>query len=144
MAPRQILIVANQTAIGDHLKRLVRERMEAGPCAFTLLVPASAPHGTLTYTDEEVVEGARERLRQALEALREIGADIEGHVEVASPAEAVEALMQIETFAHHDKFDEILVSTFPPGVSRWLKQDLPHRLERRYGIPVTHVIGDAP
>jgi hypothetical protein len=40
-------------------------------------------------------------------------------------------------------FDGIILSTLPPGVSRWLKLDLPHRVERDFGVPVTHVVADA-
>jgi hypothetical protein len=32
-----------------------------------------------------------------------------------------------------------VVSTLPLGVSRWLKQDLPHRAERQFRLPVTHI-----
>jgi hypothetical protein len=41
------------------------------------------------------------------------------------------------------EFDEIILSTLPAGPSRWLRQDLPHRLARVTRIPVTHVIGSA-
>ena len=36
--------------------------------------------------------------------------------------------------------DEIILSTLPPGISRWLKKDLPHRVEQRFALPVTTVI----
>ena len=142
MAEKRILIVANQTAAGAHLKDLVKKRVKEGPCSFVLLVPATPPHGTLTYTDEETTELATRRMRDALEGLRRAaGAEIEGQVGDGSPADAVQALMQIENVEHHQPFDEIILSTLPPGISRWLKQDLAHRFERRYGVPVTHVIG---
>jgi hypothetical protein len=34
----------------------------------------------------------------------------------------------------------VIVSTLPPGLSRWIHQDLPRRLERRIARPVSHVI----
>ena len=142
MADRRILIVANQTAAGDHLKRLIRGRMSEGSCSFTLLVPATPPSGTLTWTDEDAAKLAHQRMEDALEGLRAIGADVEGVVGDGSPMDAVAGLVDIEGYQHHQPFDEIVVSTFPTGVSHWLKQDLPHRLERRYGIPVTQVVGD--
>jgi len=142
MDARRILIVANQTAAGSHLKRIVQERMAEGPCKFLLLVPAMPPPDTLTYTDEEAARVAYARMEDALGRLREVGADIEGQVEEGAPISAVEALMQIERYQQHQPFDEIILSTLPPGMSHWLKQDLPHRLQRHYGIPITHVIGD--
>jgi hypothetical protein len=144
MDERRILIVANQTAAGQHLKDLVRNRLKEGPCSFVLLVPATPPHGTLTYTDEETTELAQRRMKEAIEGLNAAGVkEIEGQVGDGSPADAVEALMQIENYEHHQPFDEIILSTLPPGISRWLKQDLAHRFEKHYGVPVTHVIGSA-
>ena len=141
MTTRRILIVANQTAAGDHLKRLVSERIKEGPCSFTLLVPATPPAGTLTWTDEDATDLAQQRMEEALEGLREVGAEVEGLVGDGSPADAVAAVVDIEGYEHHQPFDEIILSTLTPGISRWLRQDLPHRLERHHGIPVTHVIG---
>ena len=135
MEARRILIVANQTAAGGHLKDLVRERMAAGPCRFTLVVPATPP-GDHAWTEGEVRALAEERLTDALTALRETGAEIDGVVGDTRPLYAVgDALIE-------RPHDEIVVSTLPPGASRWLKQDLPHRIERQFGLPVTHVVAE--
>jgi hypothetical protein len=142
MESRRILIVANQTAPGGHLKDIVRQRMAEGPCTFTLLVPATAPPGKWTFTEAETGALAQRRMEAALAGLQGLGAEIEGRVEDGPPMDAIAAFFQVEGYEHHLPFDEIILSTLPPGASRWLKQDLPHRLERRYGIPVTHVIGE--
>ncbi len=139
---RRILIVANQTAPGAHLRDLVRRRMAEGPCTFTLVVPATAPHGKWTWTEEEAVEAAHQQMQEALAGLRGLGAEIDGHVEEGQPLDAIAGFLQIEEFEGHQPFNEIILSTLPPKASRWLKQDLPHRIERRYGVPVTHVIGE--
>ena len=144
METRKILIVANQTAPGPHLKQIVAERMEEGPCTFVLLVPATPPKGTWTFTDDEVEAGARNQMQMALEGLKDIGAEIEGLVGVGSPSDAVATYLDSRRYEDERPVDEIIVSTLPPGMSRWLRQDLPHRLERRHEIPVTHVIGKAP
>jgi hypothetical protein len=138
---RRILIVANQTAPGPHLKEIVSERMTKGPCGFVLLVPTAPPKGTWTFTEDEVLDAARARMNEALAGLKDLGAEIEGRVEDGSPLDAVAAYLDSGRYENEQPFDEIILSTLPPGVSRWLKQDLPHRLERHHGIPVTHVIG---
>ncbi|MGH2818349.1 MAG: hypothetical protein ACRDJS_07825 [Actinomycetota bacterium] len=136
MEERSILIVANQTAAGSHLLHEIRRRMEEGPCRFTLVVPATPPSGKALWTEGEANAHAHHRLEVALTKLSETGAQIDGAIGDASPAEAV-----AEQLVSRD-FDEIIVSTLPPGISRWLKQDLPHRIERRFEIPVTHVIAE--
>ena len=136
MEERSILIVANQTAAGSHLVHEIRRRMEQGPCRFTLVVPATPPPGKALWTEGEANAQALRRMEVALAKLRETGAEIEGAIGDASPAEAVAEQLLARAY------DEIIVSTLPPKISRWLKQDLPHRIERRFEIPVTHVIAD--
>jgi hypothetical protein len=136
MEQKKILIVANQTAGGEHLKREVSRRLAEGPCVFTLLVPATPPTHLATWTDEEARALARSRMEQALTGLRELGAEVEGVVGDVSPMAATDDILR------QGSFDEIILSTLPVGVSRWLKQDLPHRMQRRYSITVTHVLAD--
>lgn len=142
MDARRILIVANQTAPGPHLKRLVRDRMAEGPCSFVLLVPAMPPGEGWTWTDEAATAEAHRQMQAALAGFKEIGAEVEGDVQEGPPMDAIAALLDIEGYEQHPPFDEIILSTLPPGASRWLRQDLVHRLERRFEIPVTHVIGE--
>jgi hypothetical protein len=40
-------------------------------------------------------------------------------------------------------YDGIILSTLPAGVSRWIGMDLPHRAERTFSLPVTHVIAES-
>jgi len=139
-----VLIVANQTLGGNDLREYVKARMTEGPCTFYLLVPATprahrnpdAPvpgiNAPLDTEDDDYAE-ARKRLEQGLSALRGVGAAVDGTVGEPDALRAVEQVMGRRTF------DEVVVSTLPTAVSRWLRQDLPHKVERRFHLPVTVV-----
>lgn len=133
---RRVLIVANETAGGRHLHDEVRRRMAREPHSFFLVTPPSPPHHTMTFTEGEARADARERLEHALASLRELGADIDGIVGVSRPMDAIADVLWTRAF------DEIIVSTLPHAVSRWLRIDLPHRVEKRFGLPVTHVVAE--
>ena len=85
-------------------------------------------------TDEEASTQARQRLGQMLADLSALGVTVEGDLGSAHPLEAIE-----KVFVDHE-FDEIIVATLPRPVSHWLRADLPHRAERRFGLPVTTII----
>ena len=133
---RRYLVVANQTLGGDHLMNKVRDYMAGGPCGFHVVVPASPP-GDHAWTEGEARALAQRRLDSALERFRELGAEADGSVGDSNP------LLAIEDAVREQRFDEILLSTLPPGPSRWLKLDLPNRVANRFRIPVTHLIGQA-
>ncbi|MGH2784098.1 MAG: hypothetical protein ACRDJ1_02445 [Actinomycetota bacterium] len=132
MEPRRVLIVANETAGGSHLKQAVRKALDKGPAVFTLLVPASHTDGA--WSEGQVHAAAEDRMNEALAGLREVGAQVEGIVGDHRPIHAITDALVAQPH------DEIIVSTFPSGVSRWLKQDLPHRVERVFRLPTTHVV----
>ena len=136
MDQKRILIVANQTAAGSHLKALVRARIEEGPCLFTLLVPATPSTEHLTWTEGEAHAIAERHLEKALAGLRELGAEVSGIVGDPLPLSAIgDVLLE-------QPHDEIVLSTLPLKASRWLKQDLPHRVERQFGLPMTHIVAE--
>lgn len=150
------LVVANQTLQAQELREELRRRISAGPCSFFVIVPAtSAAHydpvaaGSVLpqpgmwwwakyyarpVTDEEATEQARKRLGRMLADLASMGVSAEGDIGSSSPLQAIE-----KACAGH-QFDEIIVTTLPARVSRWLRADLPHQIERRLKLPVTTII----
>jgi hypothetical protein len=121
-----VLVVANVTATSDELLATLRERSNRGACRFTLVMPRGGPD-------------AEKRLTQALDAMRKAGLDrVSGHVGDRDPIVAV-----MEAWDPM-RFDEIVVSTLPTGVSRWLGLDLPRRLEKLTGVSVLHVVSQPP
>ena len=98
-----------------------------------------APHagdgrGTVDVgTPEEARRLAQEKLQAALRRLADAGATADGEVGDGNPVSAVKAALK------RQQVDEIIVSTLPGRMSRWLRQDLPRRLEHESGLPVTHL-----
>jgi hypothetical protein len=137
----RILIVAHQTAGSPELLERVRSLAAADPEAeFTLLVPAT-PTGHLLHNWEEgeAKQLARRRAAEATETLGAAGVPLAAaRVGSHSPLEAVGDELQARP-----GYDRIVLSTFPPGVSRWLRGNLPAILERRFRLPVDHVISPA-
>ncbi len=132
--PARVLVVAHKTAATPALMDAVRERAQKGPAKFTLLVP-KAVHGVTRAADPEDApdDEARDVMALALPLLEEAaGSKVEGLVGVASPLDAIQDAVNIHGF------DEIIISTLPTRVSRWLHLDLPHKLNG-LGLPVTTV-----
>lgn len=134
---RRYLVVANQTLLGERLLAEIRSRLAAGPCQFHLVVPAThaKDHAVWTEGHDRVIAGGR--LTEALERFRAEGAVVYGEVGDASPLEAIGDVVRREP-----PFDTVIVSTLPPGISRWIKQDLPHRIERAYDLPLALVVSE--
>ncbi len=131
----EVLVIANQTAESDQLLDALRERAERSPCKFHLLVPAT-PHGTAWATDmHSGGEEAEEHLNRAIERFREAGLEVDdGKLGDPDPVAAAEDALNFK------EFDEVIVSTLPTHISKWLKLDLPHKVEHSFGKPVTHVV----
>jgi len=89
-------------------------------------------------TEGEARAIATERLDAALRWFGSIGATATGEVADEHPLYAIRDALRDRPI------DEIIISTLPPGMSKWLRQDLPRKTRREFGVPVTHVVGEAP
>lgn len=135
---RRYLIVANQTLLGEPLLARVRECIAAGPCQFHIVVPATHAPGRAAQREGLDRAFAAQRLSDGLDRFRALGVEAEGEVGDARPLDAIRDVM-----LHAGPFHEIIVSTLPPGLSRWLHQDLPHRIHRTFELPTTTVMARA-
>ena len=126
-----VLVVANETVLGDALADRIRARTREGAASFLIVCPQSDP------ARGEHPE-AEQRLRAALAILRSEGLDVHG--QIAHPDPFIAAMEAIED----ERTDEIIVSTFPGERSGWLRRDLVGRLRSESGIPVDHVVAESP
>jgi hypothetical protein len=122
-----VLVVANVTAASSDLIQAIKDRAEKGPIDVTLLMPGQGPG----LAGREAVRG---RLDEALAAYREAGIEAEGICGDSNPFDAVAE--EWDPRFH----DEVIVSTLPGQSSRWIASDLPSRIHRLTGAPVTHVV----
>jgi len=114
----------------------VQDVLAASPAEIQIVVPATPTLEHLTWTEGAAHEVAERNLEAAIALFSELGAEVSGEVGDARPKEAIRAAL------HGEPFDEIIVSTLPLGLSRWVRQDLPHRVRREFGLPVSHVVGE--
>ena len=131
------LIVANRTMAGPQVVAEAEKRIATadGPCEFHLLVPATHQHSG--WSEGVARAHAQTNLGRGLERLRAAGIEAGGEVGEDNPILAVGDVLRRES---DRPFDAIILSTLPPGASRWLKRDLPHRLAQRYNLPVIHLV----
>lgn len=134
------LVVAHQTADSPELSERVRALAISDPAAeFVLLVPATPIAHLLTWVEGEAREVARRRAEAAKARLEEAGAKVvRTAVGDPSPLQAIDD----ELREHPAYYDAIIFCTFPSGVSRWLGLDLPHQAERRFALPIIHVVAE--
>jgi len=125
-----VLVIANETVLGEQLLEKIKQRASESRASFLLVAPQSDP------SDSHHPEAER-RLKLALGELR--GAGIDAHGQIAHPdpfSAAIEAMRE-------ERIDEIIVSTFGPERSGWLRRDLVGRLRSETKLPVEHVVAKA-
>ena len=135
--PVSVLVVAHQTAANRALIEAVQRRAERGPAVFHLVVPRQ-PHGIHKVVDpiEAGEDEARAVLEHALPRLSAAaGTQVTGELGDPEPLSAVMDAVNL------GDYQEIIISTLPLGISRWLKLDLISKA-RALGLPVTHVTSE--
>lgn len=130
-----VLVVANRTAECEELQQALKERAEKGDdVKFTLVVPAS--HGLAKAAGSDLgTPEAQGHVDAAVENLRAAGLEVEGRLGDPDPVAAV------ADAANSGSYDEVIISTLPTHVSKWLHLDLPRKAAHATGLPVTHVVG---
>jgi hypothetical protein len=124
---QKVLVIANETVLGRELLDKIRERAAGREASFLIVSPQSDP-------SEGAHPDAERRLRRAIAELRSAGIDAHGQVAHPDPfSAALEAMRE-------ERVDEIIVSTFAPERSGWLRRDLVRRLRSETRVPVEHVI----
>lgn len=131
---QRILLVANQTLGGPEVTSWLRERIAQDECELHILVPSSVDPQGWVHDDDSDRELAEQRLEEALVRFGALGIPVTGEVGDSQPVAAI-----LDVLRSRD-FDEIALSTLPVGVSRWLRLDLVHRVERAVDLPVTHLV----
>jgi bacterioferritin len=136
---QRFLVLANQTASSPELTSAVREIVKKDAATeFVLLVPATPVEDLLDWQDGDSEMVAKRTAQTAKEHLEGVGARvIRTEVGDPSPVKAIEDELQ----RHQEKYHGILISTLPLQRSRWVALDQPRRIERRFKLPVTHVVG---
>ena len=141
------LIVGNQTLGGPELADALADRIGRGPSSFFVLVPATRQHdlyrdvmnaleGT-PVTEQETTAAAEQRLADSLQWIRDRGGTADGAVGDPNPLTAICKVVDTQPF------DEIIVSTLPTHLSKWLHMDLPSRVAHAVDVPVVHVAASA-
>jgi nucleotide-binding universal stress UspA family protein len=128
-----VLVVANRTAGSTELLDALRERADQGPASFHLVVPSSPRGASWAFDMHSGHDAAEHDLDGALERIRGLGLEVEGEVGDPDPVAAV------SDSANAGSYDEVIVSTLPKHLSKWLKLDVAHKVAHATGLPVTHV-----
>jgi hypothetical protein len=123
------LVVANQTLGGVALMQTVSRRASEGMHIY-VVVPATEPSDVQVPARGTAADNAQHRLQEALERMQAAGVNATGAAGAADPMQAIRDALAA------DRYDEIIISTLPAGISRWVHMDLPHRALREFKLPI--------
>ena len=134
---RKILVVANETLLGDELLDAVRRRDQTGDALVVVIAPVNVPSEGYVVYDNTRRASAGRRLDRTLAAFRDAGIHAIGDVVDHDPLTAVK-----DAIAMEDP-DELIVSTHPESKSGWRRRNLLDEIRKAAGErPVEHVVSD--
>jgi GABA permease len=134
----RILVVANETVEGAALLESIRARCGDRRCLILVVTPALVGSRASHWASDvdEAMELARQRMELSLIALAEVGLRAKGEIGDSDPNVAIEDALRVFPA------DEIVISTHPPGRSRWLEQGVVERAREQIDLPISHVVVD--
>ncbi len=147
MAPRtggsddgvhRILVVADEHLTSRAFRDAIASRAQTGATEAFVTAPALASRLGRWTGDESSYAGAKQHLDDTLGELAAIGIDASGQIGAHDPIQAADDALRV--FAA----DEILFATHAESGANWLEQDVVDVARTRYGLPVTHIVVDAP
>jgi hypothetical protein len=127
---KNVLVIANQTVLGEPLLQKIRDRAAQGPTGFLIISPQGDSEGSY--------EDAEKRLLRAVGRLRGEGLNVHGQIAHPDPYTAAKQTIEDE------RVDEIIVSTFPNERSGWMRRNLVERLQNDTKLPIEHVQSEVP
>jgi hypothetical protein len=125
------LVVANRTASTDRLLDHLKQKAADGSAGtlFIVVVPQEGGEG-------QHAQRARGRLNQFLDRARAAGLLAAGMIGDPDPYTATQNALQLF------RVDDVVISTFGPERSGWLRADLVERVRKATRAPVEHVTAD--
>ncbi len=135
---RRYLVVAHQTLASPELLEALQAKAQEEDTAYHLLVPIHHGEPGLTWTEGHDRAMTKRRLEEAQLLLTARGLTVSGEVGSDSPVDSVEEVLRRDGPA---TYAGIIVSTLPRTLSKWLKIDVPSRIQRQTTLPVEHLVG---
>ena len=135
---RKYLVVAHQTLASSELLGAMKAKAAEEETVFYLLVPIYHGEPGLTWTEGHDRAVAQRRLSEAQLRMTAEGVTVAGEVGSDNPVDSVDEVLRREGA---ENFAGIIVSTLPRNVSKWLKLDVPSRIQRKTTLAVDHLIG---
>ncbi|MBA3844160.1 MAG: hypothetical protein H0X39_16355 [Actinobacteria bacterium] len=135
--PQRILVVANETVIGNALLEAVVQIATTPEAQVLALAPAlNSRIAHWASSEDRAREDAELRLARCVEVLTAADVHAEGLVGDADPLQAVEDALRLFPA------EQIIVATHPEQRSNWLARDIVMRMRKRFDQPVLHIVVD--
>jgi len=134
----RLLVIANETVQGEALVNEIGDRCRERRCEVMVVTPALASSRASHWASDidEAIELARQRMELSLIEIKQLGLKVKGEIGDSDPNVAVEDALRVFPA------DEILISTHPPGRSRWLERGVVDKARERIDLPIIHVVVD--